>query len=221
MIIFIDGRPLEIITNITKARITAETDYHTIVDANLDRLRPSHFEGHLLVANVTPSLLEQILKILHETELPNLQSVTALVTDKEVVKERIKKFYKIVKAAGGVVFKAERILLMHRIGYWDLPKGKLDDGETSRIAAIREIEEETGVKATLIDKICTTYHTYTQSDRLVLKRTKWYRMECSDDTSMKPQTEEGITELRWMLPPEVKQAMSQTYSSIRWVLGQV
>jgi ADP-ribose pyrophosphatase YjhB (NUDIX family) len=221
MTIFINDKPIELVDCITKARINNECDYDTVLDLRLDIVKESHFSGHVLMINAGAISLEKVFKNLHEGKKANLLSVTIVMEDMEVGKAKIKEMYKVIKAAGGVVYKKDHILLIHRAGKWDLPKGKLDDGEKSKVAALREVEEETGVVAQLGDRLCVTYHTYSQQDKMILKKTKWYKMYCIDDKGLCPQTEEDIQALAWMDSDEVKQAMTNTYSSIRWVLDHL
>lgn len=111
-------------------------------------------------------------------------------------------FYKIIEAAGGLVanedaFK-DNLLVMFRRGSWDLPKGKIDEGETPEIAAVREVEEETGVKnVKLGKKLGDTYHTYEQKGKRILKKTYWYAMT-TPHNELTPQTEEDIERLEWV-----------------------
>lgn len=110
--------------------------------------------------------------------------------------------YKIIEAAGGVVYnESGEILTMYRRGSWDLPKGKIDPGETKEIAAIREVQEETGLKIVQLgDFLCETYHTYkNRKGKRVLKRTYWYNMT-TKETEVTPQYEEDIEELLWIKP---------------------
>ena len=75
--------------------------------------------------------------------------------------------FKIIKAGGGVVKNNnDQILFIYRLKKWDLPKGKLDKGETIRDCAKREVEEETKVKVNLKQKIISTWHTYTRNKNL-------------------------------------------------------
>jgi 8-oxo-dGTP pyrophosphatase MutT (NUDIX family) len=138
--------------------------------------------------------------------------------DRDAVEKRLKKMYTIVKASGGIVTKDHQFLMMFRRGVWDLPKGKLDDGEKSKKAAQREVEEETGVKAEIVEKVCTTWHTYTQNNQRILKRTKWYLMRNVDDSKIAPQHDEGIEQIVWMTEPEVRKSLANSYSSIRYVI---
>lgn len=102
--------------------------------------------------------------------------------------------FKIIEAAGGIVKnEKEEILMIHRLGYWDLPKGKIEKGESREEAAVREVQEETGVQnIDLQNLIHTTYHTYeSKKGKKILKVSYWYIMKTSD-TDLTPQAEEGI-----------------------------
>lgn len=105
-------------------------------------------------------------------------------------------------AAGGVVYNANAgtILLIKRSGVWDLPKGKLEKGETIPECAVREVEEETGLKGLkIISDLCETYHEYSEGSKQIGKTTYWFLMNGETVTKQKliPQREEGITELKW------------------------
>ncbi|HEX5625478.1 MAG TPA: NUDIX domain-containing protein [Saprospiraceae bacterium] len=113
-----------------------------------------------------------------------------------------------VPASGGVIENPDgRILLIHRRGYWDLPKGKLDAGEKSKSAALRECTEETGLKSLHMDgKIAETWHVYREKrNQRALKRTKWYAMQLLSNETGTPQAEEDITEIAWVFPEEALQ----------------
>ena len=105
-------------------------------------------------------------------------------------------------AAGGVVLNSDdgTILLIKRKGVWDLPKGKLEKGESIPVCAVREVEEETGLRdLKIISSLCETYHEYKEEGKLIGKTTYWYLMNGEDIPKqvLTPQTEEGITELTW------------------------
>ena len=220
MIIFIDDKPIRVLSQQKLKLDYATTDFDLIIDAGLDLLNFSEFRGHVLILNADSLTATKIFDGL-KLQPKNLNfNAIYLVTESEIeVEISIKNCFTVIKAAGGVVVKGDKVLLMNRLMKWDLPKGKLDSGEKSQIAAIREVEEETGVKARLIIKLTTTWHTYTQNNQNIIKRTKWYLMDCLDDSKMKPQTEEGITEIKWVDKFELAQAMSDSYSSIRYVVN--
>ena len=125
----------------------------------------------------------------------------------------------LIQAAGGVVRNAENsILFIFRNEKWDLPKGKLDPGESFEMAAIREVEEECGFKSLMLgDFIQTTYHIYEEKERQILKVSKWYEM-FSDETALTPQLEEGITELRWVSPDSKGEVLKNTYPNIELLI---
>ncbi|MCF0055721.1 NUDIX hydrolase [Dyadobacter sp. CY356] len=220
MIIFFDDRPFRIVR--TNELTTAETSaFDHIVDLRLEKLQKSMFTGHVLFLNVTSTSAIQAISLL-EKELPKeMLSVTLATREKAEVEDKVKSMYKVIKAAGGVVVKGDKWLFMFRRKKWDLPKGKLDKGENSKKAAVREIEEETGVKALVRDKICTTWHTYTMNNNRILKRTKWYLFDCLDDSNMQPQAEEQIEKLEWYSPTEAKSILINSFSSIRYVVDSL
>ena len=140
-------------------------------------------------------------------------------TDPERLFADFREQFKLVEAAGGVVFNDGKVLLMYRRGSWDLPKGKIDKGESQEAAAVREVEEETGLtEVTRHELIATTYHTYREKKKRILKPTYWYRMTTGQH-ELTPQTEEDIEELRWVAPSEVF-GVGEMYGNIRDVLNQ-
>ena len=218
MIIFINEFILKIIGH-KKAQTLSTTEFDHLIDAQFESILPLNLEGHVMIINVLSPTINRLFTIIKSSQLPHLQSITLIADDEEEMEDLIKSQYSVVKAAGGVVVNEfGQILMMYRLKTWDLPKGKLDKGESSKIAAIREVEEECGVKAKLGKKICTTFHTYTYKNEAILKQTKWYSMELIDDSKMKPQIEENIEKLEWMGKEKVKAAMINSYSSIRYVL---
>ena len=218
MIIFIDDRPIKVI-GLNKAKSLTTTDFDHLIDAKLEAVRPENLERHVLILNVLLPTINRLFTILKENELPHFQSITLVTHDKEATEEQIKKQYKVVKAAGGVVRNEKgKILMMYRLKKWDLPKGKLEKNEKAKTGAVREVEEECNVEVRLEEKICTTFHTYTYKNEHILKQTKWYSMEILDDSKMKPQLEESIEKLEWMDRKQIHTALINSYSSIRYVV---
>ena len=123
----------------------------------------------------------------------------------------------IIEAAGGMVFNPKgELLMMLRRGQWDMPKGKLDEGETIEACAVREVEEETGISNLRLNgKLQTTYHTYSFQGRTVLKPSHWFKMVCTGTEDLVPQTEEDITELRWVDKVEAAVLANKAYPSIK------
>ncbi len=129
--------------------------------------------------------------------------------------------FTLVEAAGGVVTDAEgRLLVFRRRGWWDLPKGKIDPGETPEQAALREVREETGLtQLTLGAPIGITHHIYRQERERFLKRTHWYRMQAHHKHTH-PQTEEDIEEIRWVYPNTWLAEQPRLYANLREILTE-
>lgn len=126
------------------------------------------------------------------------------------------KEYKLIHAAGGIVHNEnDEILMIFRLGYWDFPKGKVEEGESFEEAAVREVEEETGLhNIELRQPLPNTYHTYTLRDTDILKVTHWYEMHASQQT-LTPQTEEDIAQAVWVPRKEVSARMQDSYPSLK------
>jgi 8-oxo-dGTP pyrophosphatase MutT (NUDIX family) len=129
--------------------------------------------------------------------------------------------YEKIEAAGGVVVNKGALLLIHRLGMWDFPKGKLEKGEKPEEASVREIEEECGIQGhKIICPLSDTWHTYPWKGRQVLKRTFWYAMSYDGNDQLVPQTEEDIEEVRWVLLQELDYFRAQMYPSLLPVLNE-
>ncbi len=126
------------------------------------------------------------------------------------------KEHKYIEAAGGVVQRDASFLFIKRNGLWDIPKGKLEKGESPEAGAIREIEEECGlVKPIIKDHLINTWHTYPHKKRIVLKKTYWFWLdEGEDKVDLVPQGEEGITEVNYFERARFNEIKENTYQSI-------
>jgi len=162
---------------------------------------------------------KSLLNYIDSLEKPNKFTFVVLHSkDAKACFQNFKAVYKIIEAAGGLVYKKpkkKKILLIHRRGFYDLPKGKIDKGEQTKAAALREVREETGVKTIKLGKKLTvTYHTYRdQKNRRVLKKTHWYRMKTAQNKFV-PQEEEDIDMVFWMKPKEFLSAKRKVYGNI-------
>ena len=123
----------------------------------------------------------------------------------------------VIEAGGGMVFNRNgELLLMFRRGQWDMPKGKIDQGETIEECALREVTEETGLKdLRIIKKLQTTYHTYFYKGIPALKPSHWFLMEYPGNDDPIPQTEEDITEIKWVDKKTANLLMNNAYPSIK------
>ena len=130
--------------------------------------------------------------------------------------------YQLIEAAGGVVVNSKReVLWILRNGKWDLPKGKIESGEKVEDAAVREVKEECAVRGINRGALLgVTYHTYSYKSEAILKKTYWYAMTCSSEQVLKPQLEEGITEVVWADKTKHLSCVSNTYTSIVELLKQ-
>ena len=126
----------------------------------------------------------------------------------------------LIRAGGGLVVNEKgEILFMFRRGKWDLPKGKLDPGETLETCALREVEEETGLsKLELIKFLLVTEHEYEERGLSILKETHWYLIKTDGNQKLVPQTDEDISELKWLGEGNFKTVIRNTYPGILEVL---
>src|SRR6476469_5765749 len=126
-----------------------------------------------------------------------------------------------INAAGGLVRNEKNELLMIlRKGHWDLPKGKMDAGETPEECAVREVEEETGLQnIELGDFISSTLHRYTENNEEIEKETFWYKMRVKEPQQLKPQAEENITDIHWVNSAALPEYISKTYRNIRDIIS--
>ena len=129
--------------------------------------------------------------------------------------------YKLIEAAGGVVRCDNKLLMIYRNGLWDIPKGKIEVGEDYETAAIREVEEECGIVAPIIEEyLCETYHTYSEKGKQILKKTTWFVMNHSGTEKLTPELDEGITDVEWFSKKKFLNTRGNTYGSINEVIDQ-
>ncbi len=198
--IYFDDKPLILTTN--------ATSYRTI-----------HAEaaGYKVLAKDNSVMLEQGFESLTDN---SVQGVIVEGESKEQLQEKLYELFEPVHAGGGVVKNEEgAILLIYRRGKWDLPKGKLDEGETIEECSLREVIEETGLKrVSLGEKICDTYHIYKQKGNYYLKCTAWYHMTGTKEDVLEPQEEEKIEDVRWVSESGLPELLKDTYEGIKDVL---
>lgn len=152
-----------------------------------------------------------------------LSELKIVFTDK-IQKNNLQSLYRsqftLIPAAGGLVYNDKKeILLIYRKNKWDLPKGKIEAHEPTNECAIREVQEETGIKELqIIEKLASTYHEYTLNDKPILKRTEWFLMKSNYDGVFEPQLIEDITEVVWKPLSYAQIQELETYPLIKYVL---
>ena len=186
------------------------------IDKTIDEYM--HHPDAVFIDEISTSAIKSLL---HEIAKAEFHAGILFDKDLDKLKKAFFKHFTIVIASGGAVQNTnEEILMIFRRGKWDLPKGKLDEGETLEQCAIREVEEETGLRGVeLGEKITTTYHTYTEFGKHILKESHWYKMQCNTDQKLTPQTEEHITDIKWVKRSDLKKYTSKTYQTIIEVLS--
>ncbi len=158
-----------------------------------------------------------VATLLQQTDL---KGAYAFGRDTEEVWEWFKRGYRLVHAAGGAVTDADgRLLAIHRLGCWDLPKGKVEPGEAIGAAALREVREECGLqRLKLVKPLVETWHTYVRNGPQ-LKCTHWFLMEGDASETLQAQTEEDIDAVRWMDDAGRAEMRRDTYASVQVVLN--
>jgi len=162
--------------------------------------------------------LNELIELFSAVDLIN--SLYIFHEDMLMVIEEFKACFHVIEAGGGVVFNSRgEFLAIKRNGVWDLPKGKLEKGEGFPEAALREVEEETGLKGlSLKEPLMSTYHTYRLKGRKVLKKTRWFEMDYKGSDLPVLESREGITDYRWTVPGQTDFMRQNTFASILDVL---
>jgi 8-oxo-dGTP pyrophosphatase MutT (NUDIX family) len=199
--IYVNGRPVFLTTPEAAARPEWQPDKTTFNAAYVGQKK----------------MLRQYLDLLDKNRA--VQLVVLHARDVEALWRDFQACFDRIDAAGGYVVNPRgELLVFYRRGSWDLPKGKIDPGETPEVAAVREVREETGLRElTLGPFLLDTWHTYTQKGRRILKKTWWYKMT-TPETDVTPQTEEDIEEIQWVEPEAWLAGGPEAYGSIRDVI---
>lgn len=180
---------------------------------------PEDFEKKLRYEGF--ATLEIAVDLLQNTSCPEINVYGEEI---EEMWEDFTHMFKVIEAAGGVVSNKEgKLLFIRRIGRWDLPKGKIEKGESLEQAALREVEEETGLKELILEEFLNnTFHLYTERNGdKILKTTYWFRMRYVGNETPIPQTEEGISEVAWKDQEAVTtEVLPQTFQNIKLILNE-
>jgi len=160
--------------------------------------------GMALIRETMHQLLDDIIRM----------PVIISTPDPKAVWEKILVKNTLIKAAGGVVKNPQgKFLLIHRRGWWDLPKGKIDAGETPRKAALREVKEEVGLDCRILSALPDTWHIYRLNGELILKKTYWYLM-ASSNSRTRLQEVEDITGHKWFTNNKLIMFKNKVYPNL-------
>ena len=163
--------------------------------------------------------LEIAVDLLENTSCPEMNVYGDNIQE---IWEDFTHMFKVVEAAGGVVRNDKNeILFIRRLGKWDLPKGKIEKGEAVEQAALREVEEETGLDEMILEEFLNhTFHIYTERNgEKILKTTFWFKMHYKGNKIPKPQIEEGISEVSWKNKEEISsEVIPMTFRNIKLIL---
>ena len=193
--VFVNDKPLFLTNDIFK-----ETDFQLFLLESVDfkQLIVKYFQNKIQKAYLYHPDEKEIMKVL-KTKIP------------------------VNKAGGGLVYnKNGDVLFIFRNGKWDLPKGGTNKGEEMEETAMREVEEETGVNGLSISKkLQKTYHIFKRNGVYKLKITHWFEMHCTYDGIPVGQAEEGIEEVEWKNPEQIKEALKNSYENIKLLFEEL
>ncbi|HOZ97021.1 MAG TPA: NUDIX domain-containing protein [Niabella sp.] len=187
------------------------------LDTHLEQLH--HLPETIFIDELDTHTIKSMLR---EIALPQIKQGIFLHNDLEALKTKFfKKFEKHVAGGGLVINKTNDILMIFRRGFWDLPKGHLDKGETIQACALREVQEETGLsKIHLLSPILITYHTYEHGTHHILKESHWFLMQETETEKLVPQTEEDIEKIEWVKVADIEKYLATAYPSITDVVKE-
>ena len=187
--VFVNDKPIILTTEVSK-----ETD----------------FKNYLLKS-------VQIAKVIRELNKSSVKEIRLIGKNEDkLLKKFSKKLPNVIAGGGKVINDKGEILFIFRNGKWDLPKGRVDGKETLEEAAMREVEEETGVKGLKIDNpLEITYHIFKRNGRYRLKITHWFQMTTTYSGELLPEESEGITNVEWLNREKTKKALENSYANIK------
>lgn len=190
-----------------------------LCDAVTEELEPyRHHDDAVYIDELNTHTVKSML---HEMQLDKVHAGIFYHPNLAELKKAFWRKFTVIQAGGGLVENDHNeVLVIYRRGKWDLPKGKLDEGETIEQCAVREVEEECGLtNIQLGPLLLTTYHTYNESGKAILKESYWYKMKVAGSPQLVPQTEEDIQAVKWIAKTGFAAIMSNTFPSIKDVLA--
>lgn len=160
-----------------------------------------------------------IEELIHKLSSANCQGIFLFSWDIEADWQEFISNFKVITAGGGLVLNPKKeVLFIYRGNKWDLPKGRIEKGESIEETAIREVEEECGIFNLNISQfLLKTYHVFYHDNERRLKETFWYLMSSDYDGELNPQEEEGITEVVFKNEKQIEKALENSYANIKLV----
>ena len=186
---------------------------------------PNIEEKQLNLDATTPQLesyeVEKIHNFLRQWLVVNLpDDVVIDKMDPEVLSAALCRTFRLAPAAGGVVLYDGQFAAIERHGIPDLPKGHIEEGEDAASAAVREVEEETGLTGlAIVRQLPSSWHCYLLEDEWRLKQTSWFLMTTDDAGCTAPQLDEDITEVTFLGKYDLEWFLKNTYRSLAETLG--
>jgi len=165
---------------------------------------------------------KKLIELIDEITTSSIKNHIIFHPDTELVFNELAKRFQRIQAGGGLVINEKnQILFIFRNGKWDLPKGKIEPNETIELGAIREVEEECGLKVSKIEKhLAITYHTYLFDGKHILKSNYWFLMHADSAQNLVPQAEENILKVEWVDRDKVKPLLSNSYEAIEELVNK-
>jgi ADP-ribose pyrophosphatase YjhB (NUDIX family) len=187
--VFVNDKPIVLTTVVSK-----ETD----------------FKNYLLKT----AKIGKVIKELNKTSIKEIRLIGK--NENKLLKKFLKKLPKVIAGGGKVYNDNGDILFIYRNNKWDLPKGKIDGKESIEAAALREVEEETGVNdLEIVKPLETTYHIFKRNGRHRIKITYWFEMKSSYAGDLVPEEIEGITHVEWLNTEQTQKALENSYANIK------
>jgi ADP-ribose pyrophosphatase YjhB (NUDIX family) len=179
----------------------------------------THTAGTIIINHPDHNL---VAKTIRDMKLEGTRAVILLTNEVEHFWQVFQSHFTLITAGGGIVENDKNeVLFIFRRGKWDLPKGKLDEGETIEACSIREVKEETGLsEVSIIAFAGNTYHTYFEGKKHVLKTTVWFHMKAPGEQVLIPQTEEDIEKMEWLDRSRWDRPFQNTFPAIKAILQE-
>lgn len=162
-----------------------------------------------------------IEEILHKLRHTKAVGYYVYHKDLDFLWNKFQSCFEVIEAAGGLVIRDEKLLLIYRNELWDLPKGKGEKGESMEQTALREVAEECSVFNLIIEKhLQNTYHIFFEDNMNKLKITHWFTMSTTFVGDPVPQKEEGISVAKFITIENIADLYPKMYANINDLLKE-